>query len=69
MNNLIKYENTYVLLPKNFTPLNEKSQDLLSYYFKSWLIYPLNLRLYPASFLSIINGIKSYRKIRREKIR
>ena len=45
MNNLIKYENTYVLLPKNFTPLNEKSQDLLSYYFKTYynIIY-LNIQ-------------------------
>jgi glycosyltransferase involved in cell wall biosynthesis len=48
---------------------NQDFRKALSYYFKSWLIYPLNLRLYPASFLSIINGIKSYRKIRREKIR
>ena len=36
MNNLTKYNNTYVLLPENFIPLNEKSQDLITLYFKTY---------------------------------
>lgn len=28
--------NTYVILPENYVPLNEKSQDLITYYFKKY---------------------------------
>lgn len=41
MSNLIKYNNTFVILPENYIPSNEKSHDLLLYYFKTYynLIY------------------------------
>ena len=50
MSILTKYNNTYVILPPNYIPLNEKSQDLITYYFKIYynIIYLDN------------NGIKDF---------